>query len=494
MAQPTDVPKDHWAYAAIESLSAKGLVLGYPDGKFVGNRAITRYEMATIISRVLDNVDKSIDAAKSGMASAPAAPAPAPAASSTPSVSPEDLATISKLVDEFKTELAVIGADVAGFKERMDKQDEKIDELQNNVDVIKSGIEDPEGSIQTTISDVKKLNKVKVSGYLQARYTYDFNPANITGNTTTVLNNAATASAKAQQGFGVRRGRLKVDARPTDNTGISYQIDFGGGQTSIATGTPANIYQVVTKDANIQYYLKGDPGIGGTFVLGQFLTPFGYQLVRSSSVRETPEFSEVITRLFNDSSTLDIEYDRGLKYSSPTEQALTYELGVMNGAGPNQYDNNQARNTVGKIRLAVADNIDLGVSGYWGQEPDGAKVLQSINRYGADLEIYFGNWNLKGEYVTAQDVDYRAAGGTATKWGMWGQVTRNFGAMDQFVAMYDSYNNGYNYSGSDAGPGTDTWNVGWIHYMDSATKLKFFYKMPDNNRFNTAIFEVVSIF
>ena len=41
-----DVPKDHWAFPAVESLRVKGIVHGYPDGNFRGKRTVTRYEAA----------------------------------------------------------------------------------------------------------------------------------------------------------------------------------------------------------------------------------------------------------------------------------------------------------------------------------------------------------------------------------------------------------------------------------------------------------------
>lgn len=56
-----DVPRDHWAYEAIESLHNAGLVEGYPDGTFGGERTFTRYEMAMVFSRILERLDKRID-------------------------------------------------------------------------------------------------------------------------------------------------------------------------------------------------------------------------------------------------------------------------------------------------------------------------------------------------------------------------------------------------------------------------------------------------
>lgn len=48
------VPFDHWAYDAVQQLSDLGVIIGYPDGTFRGDRAITRYEFAMAVSRLLD--------------------------------------------------------------------------------------------------------------------------------------------------------------------------------------------------------------------------------------------------------------------------------------------------------------------------------------------------------------------------------------------------------------------------------------------------------
>ena len=48
-----DVPKDHWAYDSVAELAASGLIIGYPDGSFKGERQFTRYEMAMVFARCL---------------------------------------------------------------------------------------------------------------------------------------------------------------------------------------------------------------------------------------------------------------------------------------------------------------------------------------------------------------------------------------------------------------------------------------------------------
>src|SRR5207247_3457981 len=53
-----DVPKAHWAYEAVQDLAARGLIKGFPpDGNFFGGRTVTRFEMASIVYRVLQQLD-----------------------------------------------------------------------------------------------------------------------------------------------------------------------------------------------------------------------------------------------------------------------------------------------------------------------------------------------------------------------------------------------------------------------------------------------------
>lgn len=51
-----DVPANHWAYEAVNELVAAGLIEGYPDGTFKGQNDLTRYEIATIMARLLNDI------------------------------------------------------------------------------------------------------------------------------------------------------------------------------------------------------------------------------------------------------------------------------------------------------------------------------------------------------------------------------------------------------------------------------------------------------
>jgi len=115
-AQFPDVPTDHWAYAAVQDLSDKGVIIGYPDGTFSGKRALTRYEFAQALSRAIPVIAK--------LAAGAGIPGPAgpqgevgPAGPQGPvGVTPEQLANIQKLLDEFKDELAAQGVDIQALK------------------------------------------------------------------------------------------------------------------------------------------------------------------------------------------------------------------------------------------------------------------------------------------------------------------------------------------------------------------------------------------
>ena len=116
-----DVPVDHWAYKAVDTLQKDGVVIGYPDGTYGGKRAMTRYEFAVAIARLLTNLPKpdlSNYVTKDDLATA-----------LTPYAKLTDLAGLAKqsdlddlrkLVNEFQTELTTLGVDLEATKHRLD--------------------------------------------------------------------------------------------------------------------------------------------------------------------------------------------------------------------------------------------------------------------------------------------------------------------------------------------------------------------------------------
>ena len=54
-----DVPAKHWSYDSVNKLAQAGVISGYGDGTFKGDRTLTRYEMATIVAKAMANADKA---------------------------------------------------------------------------------------------------------------------------------------------------------------------------------------------------------------------------------------------------------------------------------------------------------------------------------------------------------------------------------------------------------------------------------------------------
>jgi hypothetical protein len=115
-AQPfADTPTNHWAYDAIAELAAKGLIEGYPDGTFKGDRAMTRYEMAMVVARLLARIE-SIQI-------------PTPAPPPKPEVTKADIDMILRLVNEFRAELAAKNVRLTAVEEELNAIKAKLDNV-----------------------------------------------------------------------------------------------------------------------------------------------------------------------------------------------------------------------------------------------------------------------------------------------------------------------------------------------------------------------------
>ena len=60
----SDVPLNSWAYDAVDQLAKDGIIKGYPDGTYKGNRPMTRYEAAVLAYRAVDMIEAQITAGK----------------------------------------------------------------------------------------------------------------------------------------------------------------------------------------------------------------------------------------------------------------------------------------------------------------------------------------------------------------------------------------------------------------------------------------------
>jgi polyhydroxyalkanoate synthesis regulator phasin len=100
--QLSDVRPTDWAYEALRSLVERyGCIAGYPDGTFRGNRAMTRYEFAAGVNACLQQIERLIGTTTENF------------------VTKQDLETLQRLVDEFRTELTALGGRVDQLEGRV---------------------------------------------------------------------------------------------------------------------------------------------------------------------------------------------------------------------------------------------------------------------------------------------------------------------------------------------------------------------------------------
>jgi hypothetical protein len=118
-----DVPTDHWAYTAVDTLQKAGIVIGYPDGTYGGKRAMTRYEFATAIARLLPLI-KPPDL--SGYATNDQLTALQNDLTSKLEQNQAALDALKALVDEFQPELQQLGQDVDAIKTRLTALEERV--------------------------------------------------------------------------------------------------------------------------------------------------------------------------------------------------------------------------------------------------------------------------------------------------------------------------------------------------------------------------------
>ncbi|MBO8126150.1 MAG: S-layer homology domain-containing protein, partial [Firmicutes bacterium] len=198
-----DVPENHWAYKAVEELYAAGLIIGYPDGTFGGQRSMTRYEYAMIVSRLLDRLeeiaaegkiqaDKALKAAENAKDMALKAQLAADAAANAqpveriiekhiietkPDIPYEEVAKQAKdlavlveaLKEEFSAELAQLRADVDDLDRRVSTVEDRIVRLQER-----------QTKTEEDVAELKALHeKFSVGGTFEV----NFKDVNINGST-----------------------------------------------------------------------------------------------------------------------------------------------------------------------------------------------------------------------------------------------------------------------------------------------------------------------
>ena len=103
-----DVPENHWAKDAVATLAAKGLVEGYPDGTFKGDRSASRWEVAMIVARLLAKMEQE----------------------HATFATKAELDELRKLVNALREELDALGIRVDNLEENVGRLDSRVTELE----------------------------------------------------------------------------------------------------------------------------------------------------------------------------------------------------------------------------------------------------------------------------------------------------------------------------------------------------------------------------
>lgn len=290
------------------------------------------------------------------------------------------------------------------------------------------------------------LNKLKISGYVQAQYVVDESSEDmLTG-----------SGSRNRDQFSVRRGRLKVVYRANALAAVTMQIDASSGGVDL-------------KDAFVELT---EPWTSwkNTLTAGQFKWPFGFEVLQSSSDREMPERSRVIQALFPG------ERDRGAMLSGAgLGNRFNYRLAVVNGNGTaGSGDLNSDKDLVGRVGWDFGP-LDLGASLYRGKavvatpaRPSGVEFDKE--RAGLDLQ-----WTtpIRGNVLRAEYIEGKELGADVEGWYVY--LKQTVGTMHQFTVRLDEYD----LDRSLGGNAVRTLGGAYSLLLDRHVKIMLAYEHPE---------------
>ncbi len=250
---------------------------------------------------------------------------------------------------------------------------------------------------------VKKLQKFKVSGYIQAQYQWGEQAALLK------VGNINENMGESFSRIGIRRGRIKFVYEEKIVSGV-FQLDV----TEKGVGI---------KDAYLQ--IK-DPWFGTSALkMGVFDRPFGYEISYSSSRRESPERSAIFQMLFPEERDLGAALTLQAAKTSPWN-FLKLEAGLFAGNGIKQ-ETDSRKDFIGHLSAQkdITDNVKIGggISYYNGGVFQGNKYVYTMDGnafvvdsnadnkgkfakreyFGVDAQLSFmtslGMTQLRGEYL-----------------------------------------------------------------------------------------------
>lgn len=205
----SDVSTDDWAYQAVSDLSDQGVVEGYPDGTFKGERNITRYELAQIIARLMAKEDQ---------------------------LNAEQRATLDKLAGEYADELANLGVRVSNLEKKVGNLYWSGDARMRYTDKTLDVADKWDGRIRINVR-----GQVNDSTYVQGRFLNEMNFK--ADDTSTSSMDQLYVNHNFGKDVSVRLGRQPISfgdqAGWLNNGHDGYdgaQIAYNNGKLSLATG------------------------------------------------------------------------------------------------------------------------------------------------------------------------------------------------------------------------------------------------------------------
>jgi hypothetical protein len=282
-----DVPTDHWAYQSVITLQNAGVVIGYPDQTYGGKRAMTRYEFAEAIARLLPLINKP-GPDLSGYATKTDLSTLSTQLAASIQANQAALDALKALVAEFQPELQQLGVDVAAIKTRLTALEERVavveaeqKRVKINGDINIIGRSDVESSGHGLVDqDGYRLGTDK--SIWANPQVYNDVLLSITGQ----VSDTATAVVKIDAGNYLQ---TIGNAESFDPASIRYSTFSGNGGYD-ATGSEqfdifrAYLYAPVSLGA-----VGGAEAKVGRF--GEQLTPYTFKAINPDSYASTPETS-----------------------------------------------------------------------------------------------------------------------------------------------------------------------------------------------------------
>lgn len=342
-----DTPANHWAYSAIQDLADKGLVKGYKDAKDLKSKDLTRFEFASLVSRVVQTLDGMVAEKKGTGKRDKDAPNPRVLTQDT-------LNEIQALTDTFQDQLQAIQSDVK--QAHQDIEDLRSDVLDAK-DLANKAQKQADNSYGAGSN-----RKFQISGYVQTRFT------SAQSNDGTLFPGGSPTSNSGYNGnyqesgnkdsFTLRRSRVKLVGALTDNTKYAVQLD--------ASGLTSGTNQAVTvREGNVTYTPGDGSANNPAFTIGLFANPFGYALPTSSANIIWPDrplaFNENSEGIFANQ-----DYDRGFQVAYGPKE-FRYTLAFVNGSGRASNDTDRRIDMIARVAYASKDKtLGAGASYYDG--------------------------------------------------------------------------------------------------------------------------------